>query len=226
VKKTILLVVGCAALAAVAYSATRLTAQVGGTAAAPQVTKVGVINVGTVFSKYSRALVLKEELQKAFKPFKDKAEQWTKEIILYKDAIDRKDFKVEGKQYSKESLEKAILDRQRALQDLDRDAKAQLGKQQEEQLVHLWKDVNAHIKAYGASKGFHIVMGYGDPTDPKEQDTFANINRHMQGMDVGGLCPIYVAPGLDITDEVVQSLNAAYAANSPTKTSSVTPPKK
>src|SRR5881227_1434900 len=72
VKRTILLVVGCAALAALAYSATRLTAQVGGPAA-PQVTKVGVVNVGTVFSKYTKALLLKEELQKSFKPFKDKA---------------------------------------------------------------------------------------------------------------------------------------------------------
>jgi Skp family chaperone for outer membrane proteins len=216
VKRTILLVIGFAAALALAYSATRLTAQ-GGGAVAPQVTKVGVINVGTVFSKYNRAVALKTELEKAFAPYKVKAEQWSKEIIQYKDAINKGDYKVGAQTYSKESLDKAILERQRALQDLDRDAKTNLGKQQEEQLVHLWKDVTAHIRAYGASKGFHIVMGYGDPSKAEELDTFANINRKMQGMDVGGVVPIYVAPGLDITDEVVLSLNAAYSKSATTQ---------
>ena len=208
-KKTILVVVGCAALAALGYTATQLTAQ-GGGAAAPQVTKVGVINVGAVFSKYKRALDLKDELSGAFKPFKEKADQWSKEIISYKEAIANGTNKVGNQVYTKESLEKAILDRQRALQDLDRDAKKALGNRQEEQLVHLWKDVTQHIRAYGASKGFHIVMGYGDPIDPKDKDSFSNINRYMQGMDVGGVVPLYVASGLDITDEVIVSLNASY----------------
>ena len=54
-------------------------------------------------------------------------------------------------------------------------------------------------------------VGVGaDPMDAKEWDTFPNINRKMQGMDLGGVCPLYIADGLDVSLDVVTSLNAAY----------------
>jgi hypothetical protein len=37
--------------------------------------------------------------------------------------------------------------------------------------------------------------------------TFANINRKLTGMDMGGTVPLYFHSTLDISDVVVQSLN-------------------
>ncbi len=210
-KRNIVLAAGIASLAAVAYFGSLLWAQQPGAAPAAAGTKVGLVNVGTVFAKYAKAQAFKEELQKTIRPYKDKADKWQKETIQYQEMIRKADFT----QYKKEDLEKAILDRKRAMEDMDREVRNLIGKQQEEQLVQLWKEVTTHIRAYGASRGFHIVLGYGDPPDAKELDTFPNINRKMQGMDLGGLCALHIAPGLDISDEVVQSLNAAYQQNRP-----------
>jgi Skp family chaperone for outer membrane proteins len=206
-------VAGFAALAAAAYFGTYLFAQGGGAgaAAASAGTRVAVVNVGTVFSKYAKAQVFKDELQKTIKPYKDKADSWRKEMIQYQDMIQKGEFT----KYKKEDLEKAILERKRAMEDMDRDVRNLIGKQQEEQLVQLWKEVTGHIKAFGANNGFHLVLGYGDPMDAKELDTFANINRKMQGMDLGGVCPLHIAQGMDISEQVVQSLNAAYQQNRP-----------
>jgi Skp family chaperone for outer membrane proteins len=214
-----LLVAAIAALGAAAYYGTQLGAQQ--TPAAASVgTRVGVVNVGTVFTKYAKAVAFKEELQKTIKPYKDKADVWRKQMIEYQDLLQKQDFA----KYKKEDLEKAVKDRKRAMEDMDMEVRNLIGKQQEEQLVQLWKEVTTHIRAYGASKGFHVVMGYGDPMDAKELDTFPNINRKMQGMDLGGLCPLYVAQGLDISEEVVQSLNAAYQQNRPAAGATGAPP--
>jgi Skp family chaperone for outer membrane proteins len=212
VKRTILFVAGIAALAAVASFGAAWAQSGGGVApAAPPATKVGVVNVGTVFSKYQKALAYKEELQKTIAPFKLKAEGWRKEMIQYKEFLDKKDFS----KYTKEGLEKGIIDRQRALEDMDKEVRKLIGAQQEEQLVQLWKEVTSHIRAYGASRGFHILLGYGDPLEAKDLETFPNINRKMQGMDLGGVCPLYIAAGLDISEDVVLSLNTAYQQNRP-----------
>ena len=47
-----------------------------------------------------------------------------------------------------------------------------VGDKQEKQLVQLWKEVNDHVKYVGNTNGFHIVMGYGDPMDAKDLDSF------------------------------------------------------
>jgi Skp family chaperone for outer membrane proteins len=210
VKRTILLVAGLAALAAAAYFGNQLRAQQGPAAgAAPTAsggTRIAIVNIGTVFAKYEKAKAIKDEMQTTLKPYKDKADKWRAEMIQYQEFITKKQFD----KYKEEDLQKAILERKRAMEDLDRELRPVIGKKQEEQLVQLWKEVNQHITRYGSSQGFHIVMGYGDPVDPKELDTFPNINRKMQGMDLGGVCPLYVANGLDITNDVVLSLNATY----------------
>jgi Skp family chaperone for outer membrane proteins len=216
-----LLVAGIAALAVAAYFGSRLLAQ--GPAAATGGTRVGVVNVGVVFTKYKKAQIFKEDLQKKVMPFKDKMDKWRKEMIEYQDTIQKADFS----KYKKEDLEKAVVDRKRALEDTDREVRNLVGKQSEEQLVHLWREINEKIGAFAMANGFHVVFGYGDPMDPKEQLTFANINRKMQGMDVGGVTPLYVAQGLEVSEQVVQALNAAYDQNKtgPATGGAVAPPK-
>jgi Skp family chaperone for outer membrane proteins len=204
-KRNYLVLAGLAAVAVASYCVSQLWAQQGGPAGGAGGTRVAVVNVGTVFQKYVKAEAFKKELQTKIEPFKVKMDNWRKEMIQYQDLIQKGDNK-----YKKEDLEKAILDRKRALEDTDREVRNLIGKQSEEQLVQLWKEINNHIKAFGATNGFHMVLGYGDPADAKDLDTFANINRKMQGMDLGGVSPLYIANGLDISEHVVQSLNAAY----------------
>jgi Skp family chaperone for outer membrane proteins len=197
---------GIAALATATYFASQLWAQQGGSVAPSGGVRVAVVNVGTIFMKYRKAIDFKTDLQKKVEPFKSNMDKWHKEMVDYQELLQKND-----PRYKPEDLQKAITDRKRALEDANLAVRKLIGKQSEEQLVQLWREINERVRIYGQQNGFHIVLGYGDPQDEKELHTFANINRKMQGMDTGGVTPLYVAAGLDISEQVVQSLNASYA---------------
>ena len=203
-KRMILLALGVVGLSLAGYCGTRVTAQ---PAAATGPTRVAVVNIGMVFSKYEKAKNFKNELEGAIKPFKDQAEKHRKDILAFDEAIKTGKY---AQGYKKEDYDRGILDRKRKLEDLDREVRALVGKKQEDQLVQLWREVNEKIQAYALSNGFHVVMGYGDPMTAEELASFPNINRKMQGMDVGAAVPLFVAPGLDVSNDVVRALNDAY----------------
>ena len=217
-KRTVLLVAAITALATASYFASQLGAQAGGTAPAAGGIRVGVVNVGTIFIKYKKAEEFKIELQTKVKPFKDNMDKWHKEMVEYQELLQKVD-----PRYKADDLTKAITDRKRALEDANLAVRKLIGKQSEEQLVQLWREIVDRVELYGKQNGFHIILGYGDPQDSKELHTFANINRKMQGMDAGGVTPLYVGQGLDISEQVVQSLNASYAQNHVIPTSGTVP---
>ena len=137
-KKTVLLTAAFATCVMAAYFGSQVPAQgTGGGAAATAGTKVGVVNVGVVFSKYDKAKAFKDELQKIVAPYKDKADKWRKEMIQYGDLLKKNDFS----QFKKDDLEKAVKDRQRALEDMDIEVRNKIGTQQEQQLVQDRKSV-------------------------------------------------------------------------------------
>ncbi len=217
-KRTVLLVACITALATATYFASLSGAQGGGTGAPAGGVRVGLVNVGTVFMKYNKAIAFKDDLRKKVEPFKANMDKWHKEMVEYQDLLQKND-----PRYKAEDLQKAITDRKRALEDANLAVRKLIGKQSEEQLVQLWREVVERVEIYGKQNGFHIVLGYGDPQDAKDLHTFANINRKMQGMDAGGLTPLYVATGLDISEQVVQSLNASFAQHPVVPTSAVAP---
>lgn len=217
-KRTVLLMAGMTALATATYFASQIAAQPGSSGAPAGGVRIGVVNVGTIFVKYEKAKEFKLELQQKVEPFKKNMDKWHKEMVEYQELLQKND-----PRYKAEDLQKAITDRKRALEDANLAVRKLIGKQSEEQLVQLWREIVDRVEKYGQQVGFHIILGYGDPQDAKELHTFANINRKMQGMDTGGLTPLYVTPGLDLSEQIVQSLNASYAQTRVVPTSGTAP---
>lgn len=170
-------------------------------------TRVAVVNIGVVFTKYQKAVNFKAEMEATLKPFKEKAEQIKKNVLAYQAGI--ADPKTDVK--LKEQYQQAVISLKRQLEDLDIEARKTIGKRQEEHLIHLFKEVSDHIQRVASANGFHLVLGYGEPPDT-DLMTFANINRKLTGMDMGGTVPLYFHSGLDISEVVVQSLNRSVAA--------------
>jgi Skp family chaperone for outer membrane proteins len=207
-----------AALATATYFASQIAAQAGGTVAPTGGVRVGLVNVGTIFTKYQKAIQFKDDLRKKVEPYKTQMDTWHKELVNYQDLLQKQD-----PRYKPEDLQKAITDRKRALEDANMAVRKLIGKQSEEQLIQLWREIVDRVEIYGKQNGFHIVLGYGDPQDAKDLHTFGNINRKMQGMDQGAVVTLYVAAGLDISEQVVQSLNASYAQHAVVPTSGIAP---
>ena len=179
-------------------------------------TKVGVVNIGLLFTQYRKAELYKKELDTDLAPLKAEAEK-IKSIVQQHVEWLKKNNGTDAKQ--REVSEKAVKDGQRALEDLDMAARRLIGKKQETQLILLYKEIHAGVQSYAQQNGFHIVLAYGDPPG-QDPFTFGNINRKMGGMDMGAAIPFYWANGLDISNDVLVRLNSVFP---PTPGGALTP---
>jgi len=177
-------------------------------------TKIAVVNVGQVFAKYKKAIDYKAEMEELLKPYKAQREKWNNDIIAFQKAIANASTSNEDKV----KYQKAVVDYKRALEDLDVETQKKVGKKQEEQITGLFRDLNNAVGAYAKANGIHMVLGYGQQLEG-DLFTFANITRQMQGMDLGSTTPLYMAPGMDISQAVADVLNQGYRPVSASPTS-------
>jgi Skp family chaperone for outer membrane proteins len=175
-----------------------------------QGTRVALVNIGTVFTKYDKANAFKTEMEKELKPFKDEAEKIKKNMLAWQDAgKNAKDAK------ERDTAEQNIRVLKRQLEDLDIEARKKIGKRQEDHLIQLYKEVTHHIKSVASANGIHVVLGYGEPPN-QDLFSFMNINRKLSAMDMGAVTPLYFHESLDISEYVVQSLNRSLVNAAPT----------
>lgn len=167
-------------------------------------TKVAVVNVGEVFMKYEKATAYKAQLEKIIGPRKAEAEKLKNEVKAWQDAMKSPMFNPKDK----DRYEAAILANIRKLEDMQRQVQGEIGKLQETQIVTLYKDLNAAIDAYSKANGYNLVLGYGDILG--DQFTVDNIDRKMKGMDLGSTTPLFFSPTANITQPVIDTLNAHF----------------
>jgi Skp family chaperone for outer membrane proteins len=194
-----MLALGVGALAALMLTG-RLHAQPGAAGV-----KVAVVNVGMVFHKYEKAQAFKGKMEKVLEPFRQQAEPIRKQMVDWSEAMKSKGFDPS----KREQYERGILDCKRKLEDIERDARKAIGKEQEDQIVTLFKEVAGFVQSYAKSNGIHLVVAYGESFEG-DLFSFTNVNRKMQGMDLGGTTPLYVGPGVDISLPIADSLNNWY----------------
>ena len=218
VKKIILALSLTAILASVALLHNGFTGSVQAQQSVSGTTKVAIVNVGLVFTKYEKAKFLKGELESTLKPFKDKGMEIAEEAKKYAKVL-TENKNLDPKQ--KDDYEKYLLVLKRRMEDLDMDAKKLIGKKQEEQIVMLYKEVIGAIQGVAKNQGYHLVLGYGQQIEG-DIYSFQNINRIMQGMDLGCATPLFITPvGVDISQDVVTTLNTYYRGNAGTPTQTV-----
>jgi Skp family chaperone for outer membrane proteins len=169
-------------------------------------TRVAVFNVGVVFNKYERAAAIKEEMAQEMKQLQQEAKELTQDLNAWQAALQKNDLPAA----KKEKYEEMIIYGRRRLEDLSRQARTKVGKTQETSLIVLWKDIREAVKTYSTEHGIQLVIAYGDPKESELIDLFPNISRKMQTLDHGGSMPFFVAPGVDISEALVELLNRQY----------------
>jgi Skp family chaperone for outer membrane proteins len=201
-----------ATLAAVALACCcgRLQAQ----AQMPTSTRVAIVNVGLVLSKYEKAMAFKAEMETLLKPFREQDKKYRDAIKAFQDALQKPDLKAEDKL----KYQQAIVDYKRVLEDLERATEAKVGTRQRDQIVTLFQDVSNAVKAYAQANGIHLVLAYGDQVEG-DRFSFQNINRIMTGMDLGSTNPFFFVPGVDISSAIADALNQGHRAVSGTPAS-------
>jgi len=176
-------------------------------ASAQAQTKIAVINVGEVFQKYDKAKQYKAELEKVLEPKKAEAETLKKQIMDWKKALETPDF---VKKEDRSKYEQAMLANVRKIEDIDRQLKPQIAKLQETQIVSLYRDLCSAVEGVAKANNIHLVLAYGDVTE--DRFNIFNINRLMNGMDLGSTTPIFFDPSVNITQQVADTLNHHHRA--------------
>jgi Skp family chaperone for outer membrane proteins len=221
VKRTVVILAGVSALCMVAYLGSRLAAEPpagtpaksGASAAAPQPQcKVAVLNLSYVIKNYKKWTTFQGE-------YKAKLETYDAALKTMKGQLDLKQEEMKKADAGmKEQLDKQMRDIQRAMQDKTDDGKKALADMEAKQFSTIYKDVQDMTTRYAKSRGIEIVMHYNDGTTEAEINNPMNIGRKM---GQGACFPLYTAPGVDISQDVLAYLNQAVASE-PTKYS--TPP--
>jgi Skp family chaperone for outer membrane proteins len=206
VKRTVLVLTGLLALVAAAYVGGRLWAQPGGTAAAPPPeprTRIALINLLFVLEKYERGVALQAELKRAAEPYqaKETAKMAEREKLV-KEAQGPK-CTAERREQIEADVKK--IDRER--QDNKADYEKTLAKKGDEAMKILYREIQDAASRYAQAHNFELVLHFNDATTTERYYSAAWIQRKL----TPAVCmPLYAVRGMDISEQVVNDLNAAY----------------
>lgn len=207
-KRTVYLAVGAAALGLAIHVST-LLAQSTSPAPAPTASaaksRMAMINLTYVVKNYTKFKTYQDELKKTVDPYQ------TKDNAL---KAQGEKLAKEGQSASaerREQIERQLKELQRQMEDNKNDAQKILVKKQEDQLKTLYMDVRSVVERYAQAHGFEMVLHYNDATTTEEYWSPQNIARKMQA---GALVPMYMANGLDISANIVSTLNSSYGSGS------------
>jgi Skp family chaperone for outer membrane proteins len=174
-------------------------------------TRVAVVNINKVLKNYQKAQNLNGQI-------KNKVTAYAKQINDKKEEIQKLQTELAKPTNAvapqKDNLEKQIVNLQRALQDIDNEARKVIGKEQGDIAVQIFREIEGVIKAVAASNNFDIVLSYPDATEDNEMYTQDNVVRKLAAQ---AAMPLYYKPHVDMTKAVIDTLNMSYpvAATTP-----------
>jgi Skp family chaperone for outer membrane proteins len=211
VKKKIAILAGVAAVLGAAYLGARSWAQQ--TPPAPQAPaqiRTAFVNFRTILQNYQKAkfydtemVELLKEPRKQAEKLKAEIEKWQKDLQDPKSPANRDDA-------SREQWQQGIVKNKRDFEDLQRRVGKMVAKREQDQFVQIYREIKEAIKGTAASRGFHVVIAYGEEPGPA-MDLY-NMSSKIKTMQTGGSVPIYFDPGLDISQPVVDNLNRQYSS--------------
>jgi Skp family chaperone for outer membrane proteins len=210
VKRSMVILAGLATLAGAAFLTSQMLvqAQVGG-GGAPASCKVGLINLAAVLKGYNKFSIYNNEIEKIRLEFEKKEKDLQNNAQLWKDYKTKQ----ERTPAEKDQADKNITQIVRGIEANKQDYNAARTKKSDEQMVQMYKEIEAAVQKCSGPQGFQLILHYSEPLNDTDRYSPQNIQRKLVGPgSSGGVCPLYMAPGMDISQDVVNALNAMYPA--------------
>ena len=172
------------------------------TASAMPGTRVAVVNINKVLKNYNKAQKLNSDIR-------NKVTAYANQINTLKEQMQKLQAELAKPNVTpqmKEQNEKSIVAMQRQLQDIDNDARKNIGKEQGDIAVQIFREIEYVIKMVATTNNFDVVLSYPDATTDEELYTQDNVVRKL----TGGCMPLFYKPHVDMTKAVIDTLNANY----------------
>jgi Skp family chaperone for outer membrane proteins len=212
---------GMAALTIAIYLGSSLSAQTPTPAPTPApaptaapaapTTKIALINLNYVVKHYDKFTTFQAQMKTVLQKFQDE----DKRLLT---AMETETKKASNPQQPPDATQKAAIEEnlknlKRQREDNTANGKKELADKSDEGMKTLYIEVAFAAKRYAAARGIELVLHYNDATDQQEMWSVPNIARKIQA---GACIPLDYAPGMDISPQIVQMLNAAYQSGAQT----------
>jgi Skp family chaperone for outer membrane proteins len=169
--------------------------------ALPLHTRIGLINMTRVLKAATAYRSFQEELRAQTKHAEGKLEDLKAQVQQFRAESDDA-----GTPASRGEIHaKRLRDLQRQMEDEQQRAKARLARLSADALTRVYRQVEEAANRIAKTQGLELVMFYTDAVN--EADFYNPTALQRKLTQPGALMPLIVAPGMDITEAVVQALN-------------------
>jgi len=178
-------------------------------AAKPLQTRIGLVNMVKVLKEYKKFQAIEEPIKKRSLELEGQLNGYRAQINALKDEY----MKAGTTQQRKEEIEKQTRTIQMQAQMAEEDAKKELTKKQGDAAVQIYQEVKAVVERFAMAYGYEAVFFYNDAITPEDLMHPANVQRKL--LQPACLMPMYFAPGMDISANIVYTLNSQPGVTTP-----------
>lgn len=212
-KRTAIVLMGMATVGTAIWFAGRLAAQApapapAGTpapAARPLQTRIGLMNMVQVLKHYRKFQALEDNIKKRATELEKSLEPFRTELVRLRSL--GQDPKTTPEE--REKIEHRMRQLQVDAQNKEDEAKKELIKMNGDAATMIYKEVEAAVSLYARSNNIELVLFYNDAVT--EEDYYHPVNLQRKLTQPAAVMPIFVTPGMDISNQIVANLNAKYA---------------
>jgi Skp family chaperone for outer membrane proteins len=175
----------------------------------PLQTRIGLLNMVQVLKNYKKFQATEQNIKK-------RAEELEKTLTPYQNELNAirtaaLDTKNPPSQAERERLEVRMKQKTLELQLKEEEAKKELIKMNGEAAVQIYKEVEEAVNVYARSSNLELVLFYNDAVTLEDYYHPANLQRKLT--QPAAVMPLFVTPGMDISNAIVTNLNNKYASS-------------
>jgi Skp family chaperone for outer membrane proteins len=217
VKRKVIALAGLVTLAAAAYFGNRIAAQTPAPAPAtpprPLQTRIGLLNMVQVLKNYKKFQAMEETIKKRATDLEKTLEPYRTEMVRLREQLNNPKLT----QDERDKIERRAQQVQLDARQKEDDAKKELIKMNGDAAVQIYKEVEDAVNVYAHQSNLELVMFYNDAITAEDFYHPANLQRKLT--QPAAVMPMFVTPGMDISNQIVTALNAKYGT-----AASATPP--
>jgi RNA polymerase sigma factor (sigma-70 family) len=184
--------------------APRAVAPPAGEGARPLQSRIGLINMARVLKGSKKAQALQRGLRTSTEEARQKLEALSKEVQARQAECNDST----TPEPRREEHTRRIRELKREIEDEQERAQARVNKQTGDVLKAVYREVEAAADRIAKLKGLELVLFYSDAVTEADFYNPANLQRKMS--QPGALMPLVVAPGMDVTETVIEVLDRTW----------------
>jgi Skp family chaperone for outer membrane proteins len=193
-------------LMAAVYIGGRSSAQTPAPTPRPLQTRIGLLNMVQVLKNYKKFQGIEDNIKHYAQGVEKSLEPFRTELIRLKTIYQDEKTSEEEKKKIEHRMRQLQLDAQYK----EEEAKKELIKMNGDAAVQIYKEVEDAVNLYARSNNLELVLFYNDAVTAEDFYHPANLQRKLT--QPAAVMPIFVTPGMDISNQIAANLNAKVTA--------------